>query len=81
VNAENEKRGGNSMAALDHDGIYTLNGGQRKRSFRGWRTNGWGVPRWLSGALITWPPSSNGTYMKLVIVFRAFMYFTSPRHE
>jgi hypothetical protein len=24
VNAENEKRGGNSMAALEHDGIYTI---------------------------------------------------------
>ncbi len=26
--------------------------------------------------LITWPPSSNGTYMKFVIVLPAFMYFT-----
>jgi len=24
VNAENEKRGGGSMAALEHDGIYTI---------------------------------------------------------
>jgi hypothetical protein len=27
------------------------------------------------------PPSSNGTYMKLVIVLPAFMYFTRLCHE
>src|ERR1700679_1046462 len=32
-----------------------------------------------SGWLITWPPSSNGIYMKFVITFGEFMYFTSPR--